>query len=297
MGDTGVLGLGYVGVDARDPAAWEPFATGFLGMERAEAGGGATAFRVDDAGRRLIVMPAARDGGAFYGWEVADAAALDSLAAALEGRGVAVAAATAAERALRGVAGMAHCVDPGGHRVELFHGLDPAGGAFSPGRPMAGFRTGALGLGHILLQAADARKCAAFYCGALGFRLSDWRDEPHAARFLHCNPRHHSLALFGRGDARLHHVMVELNALDDVGAAYDMALAENGRVALTLGRHPNDRMVSFYVNTPSGFLLEYGWGGRTVDDATWVVEETPVRSLWGHRRREEAAFAAGPGVV
>ena len=90
--------------------------------------------------------------------------------------------------------------------------------------------------------------------------------------------------------------MVELNALDDVGAAYDMALAENGRVALTLGRHPNDRMVSFYVNTPSGFLLEYGWGGRTVDDATWVVEETPVRSLWGHRRRE-AAFAAGPGSV
>ena len=292
MSETGVLGLGYVGIDATDPAAWEPFATNFLGMERVEAAGGTAAYRVDAAGRRLIVMPAARNGGAFYGWEVADAAALDALAAAVEGRGTAVAAATAAERALRGVAGMAHCLDPGGRRVELFYGLDPAGGAFSPGRPIAGFNTGALGLGHVLLQTADARECAAFYREALGFRLSDWRDEPHAARFLHCNPRHHSLALFERGTPRLHHVMVELNALDDVGAAYDMALAEEGRIALTLGRHPNDRMVSFYVDTPSGFLLEYGWGGRVVDDATWVVEETPVKSLWGHRRRPIAAERA-----
>ena len=38
---------------------------------------------------------------------------------------------------------------PGGRRVELFYGLDPAGGAFSPGRPIAGFNTGALGLGHV----------------------------------------------------------------------------------------------------------------------------------------------------
>ena len=76
--------------------------------------------------------------------------------------------------------------------------------------------------------------------------------------------------------------MIELNSFDDVGDAYDKALTMPGRVALTLGRHANDRMVSFYVNTPSGFLLEYGWGGRLVDDDTWEVEETPPCSLWGH---------------
>lgn len=280
----GVLGLGYVGIEAQDAAAWAPFATGFAGMQRLEAGGGAAAYGVDDAGRRLVVMPAGRDGGAFYGWEVADADALDAMAARIEDRGVAVAQSTAAERALRGVDGMVHCADPAGHRVELFHGLEPAGGGFAPGREMAGFRTGGLGLGHVLVHAPDADGCAAFYRETLGFRLSDWAKTAFQASFLHCNPRHHSIAVVGAREARLHHVMVELNDLNDVGTAYDAALAENARVAITLGRHDNDRMVSFYVRTPSGFLLEYGWGGRLIDDATWQVEEVTRRSIWGHAR-------------
>ena len=155
-----VLGLGYVGIEAQDAAAWAPFATGFAGMQRLEAGGGAAAYGVDDAGRRLVVMPAGRDGGAFYGWEVADADALDAMAARIEDRGVAVVRSTAAERALRGVDDMVHCADPAGHRVELFHGLEPAGGPFAPGREMAGFRTGGLGLGHVLVHAPDADGCA-----------------------------------------------------------------------------------------------------------------------------------------
>ena len=288
-----VLGLGYIGVAATDAEAWRPFATAFLGMQRVDAGGGAAAYRVDECGRRVIVVPGRHDGGAFYGWEVADAQALDETAAAVEAQGAAVASSTGAERALRGVAGMAHCLDPAGHRVELFHGLDPAGGAFAPGRAIGGFHTGALGLGHVLLQAENAARCAEFYRGALGFRLSDKRGKPFPAIFLHCNARHHSLALFGRGAARLHHLMVELNSIDDVGRAYDMALAEDGRVALTLGRHPNDLMVSFYVNTPSGFLVEYGWGGRLVDDATWRAGETPLHSLWGHKRPGETRIAGG----
>ena len=50
----------------------------------------------------------------------------------------------------------------------------------------------------------------------------------------------------------------------------------------TLGRHANDLMVSFYVRTPGGFDIEYGTGGRLVDDATWVSRETTAVSLWGH---------------
>ena len=288
-----VLGLGYVGAAATDAEAWHPFATGFLGMERVEAGGGAAAYRVDERGRRLIVAPGGRNGGAFYGWEVAGPEALEETAAAVEARGVGVVHSTAAERELRGVAGMAHCRDPAGHRVELFHGLDPAGGAFAPGRGIEGFVTGALGLGHVLLQSGNAVRCAEFYREALGFRLSDMREKPAPAIFLRCNARHHSVALFGGGAPRLHHVMVELKSIDDVGRAYDMALAEDGRVALTMGRHPNDLMLSFYVNTPSGFLMEYGWGGRLVDDAAWQACETPRHSLWGHKRPGETRIAGG----
>ena len=81
------------------------------------------------------------------------------------------------------------------------------------------------------------------------------------------NPRHHSLALIETGSAGLHHLMVELFNLDDVGQGYDLATLEEGRVATCLGRHTNDFMTSFYARTPGGFMMEYGWGGRVVDPA------------------------------
>src|SRR6185295_13871926 len=70
-----------------------------------------------------------------------------------------------------------------------------------------------------------------------------------------------------------------------VGQAYDIALSEPERVNVTLGRHTNDFMTSFYAKTPSAFMVECGWGGREVDPATWQpvkMEDGP--SLWGHER-------------
>ena len=60
----------------------------------------------------------------------------------------------------------------------------------------------------------------------------------------------------------------------------------------TLGRHPNDLMTSFYMRTPSDILVEYGWGGREVDDATWQPHElTSAASFWGHHGLFEALGA------
>jgi catechol 2,3-dioxygenase-like lactoylglutathione lyase family enzyme len=129
-----------------------------------------------------------------------------------------------------------------------------------------------------------------FYRDLLGFRVSDYVTNPFHAYFLHVNPRHHSLALIETGQAGLHHLMVELFNLDDVGQGYDLALsgsaqAPNGQVATSLGRHTNDFMTSFYARTPGGFMMEYGWGGRVVDPATWqAVEMRSGPSLWGHER-------------
>jgi hypothetical protein len=118
----------------------------------------------------------------------------------------------------------------------------------------------------------------------LGFRLSDYIEKPFRAYFFHVNPRHHSLALIETGKNGMHHLMVELFSLDDVGQSYDIALAEE-RVNVTLGRHTNDLMTSFYARTPSSFMVECGWGGREVDPVTWqAVEMTHGPSLWGHER-------------
>ena len=73
------------------------------------------------------------------------------------------------------------------------------------------------------------------------------------------------MALIETGRQGLHHLMVELFSLDDVGQGYDIALGEPERIATTLGRHPNDCVTSFYLQSPSGFMLEYGWGGKEVD--------------------------------
>jgi predicted enzyme related to lactoylglutathione lyase len=135
-----------------------------------------------------------------------------------------------------------------------------------------------------VLSAPDVDSVLPFYRDVLGLRMSDYTSHPFRAVFFHVNARHHSLALLQGGQPGLHHLMVEVLSVDDLGRAYDAAL-ERGAVSVTLGRHTNDHMVSFYARSPSGFLFECGWGGRSVDDATWTVEEmVHGPSLWGHER-------------
>nr|ART38240.1 F328 [uncultured bacterium] len=158
----------------------------------------------------------------------------------------------------------------------------------------SGFVADEHGLGHLVVSAPDSAATAAFYQDLLGFRLSDrivceFYGYPVDITFLHTNPRHHSLAFGGPQPKRLHHFLLEVKSLDDVGAALDRAVAAGVRIAQMLGRHPNDRMVSFYAFTPSGFQFEYGWGGRMVDDATWQPTVHDRISEWGHHPPERYA--------
>jgi catechol 2,3-dioxygenase-like lactoylglutathione lyase family enzyme len=140
-------------------------------------------------------------------------------------------------------------------------------------------------MGHAVLHVENIEAPIAFYRDLLDFRLSDYMLRPFKAYFFHANPRHHSLAFIETGRNATHHLMVELYNLDDVGQGYDLAYGEEGRVGVTLGRHINDEVTSFYANTPSGFMMEYGWGGRSIDPDTWRAEEVPFGpSMWGHER-------------
>ena len=282
-----VRSLGYLRITAEDPHNWAGFASHVLGMETVPGDGDVLHLRMDERHHRIAIEPAAPTpqspaDGFCYGWEVADAAALDAAAGELEAAGVPVTAGSKAELENRHVAGMVHCHDPAGHRVELFCGADNGDGEFNPGRDISGFKTGELGLGHIVLMVPELEPAARFYQEVLGFRLSDYMLAPFKATFLHTNPRHHSLALLEVGVSALHHFMVELDDVDDVGRGYDLVQTEGIEVARTLGRHTNDRMISFYARTPSGFELEYGWGGYLVDDASWEPSELSAVSSWGH---------------
>jgi len=295
-----IRSLGYLRIESPDVGAWREFGVRVLGMAEGRGpDGGALYLRMDDFPARLVVLPGERDRLLASGWEVAGEDALAGVGRALADAGVAVKAGTPAELAERRVAGLLRFDDPAGNALEVF------AGAALEHRPVESrygnrFVTGLLGLGHVVLPVSDEEPALRFYTDVLGFRLRDSirmapelfgrpPGPPLWMRFLGCNPRHHSLALAPfPAEAGIVHLMVETASLDDVGRAMDRCARRDAPVSASLGRHANDEMVSFYVRTPGGFDIEYGTGGRLVDDATWVSRETTAISLWGH------SFGAAP---
>lgn len=280
-----VQSLGYVGFGSSALGDWRDFGTGLLGLQAIETSASLLSFRMDDRKQRIVIDRALPDGDRFFGWEVADAAALDALAARLDAAGVPVTSEPAARADARRVRALISFHDPAGNRLEAFHGAEIADTPFAPGRAISGFRTGVLGLGHAVLTVERIDAVMPFYVDLLGFGLSDYMLRPFRAYFFHINARHHSLALIETGRDGMHHLMVEMFSLDDVGQSYDIAQTQDDRIGVTLGRHTNDFMTSFYAKTPSSFMIECGWGGREINPASWQsVELMDGPSLWGHER-------------
>src|ERR1700736_6137047 len=279
-----IQALGYAGFGSAALEDWRQFGTGLVGLQAVERGNSLLAFRMDDRKQRIVIDRSLPEGARFFGWEVADAAALDAVAARLGAAEGDVTAEPQTSADSRRVRGLISFHDPAGNRLEAFYGAEIDDTPFSPGRSISGFRTGPLGLGHAVLTVENLEPVMAFYVDVLGFALSDYIEKPFRAYFFHVNARHHSLALIETGRNGMHHLMVELFSLDDVGQSYDVALRDD-RVNVTLGRHTNDLMTSFYAKTPSSFMVECGWGGREIDPPSWQpfeLEHGP--SLWGHER-------------
>jgi 2,3-dihydroxybiphenyl 1,2-dioxygenase len=277
--------LGYVGFGSSDLDDWRQFGTGLVGLQAVDRSLSLLAFRMDDRKQRIVIDRSLPEGARFFGWEVTDAAALDALAARLETAEVEVVSEPGTLADNRRVKRLISFCDPAGNRLEAFYGAEIDESPFLPGRSISGFRTGPLGLGHAVLTVENIDAVMPFYVDLLGFQLSDYMQKPFRAYFFHINARHHSLALIETGRNGMHHLMVELFSLDDVGQCYDIALSQQDRVNVTLGRHTNDFMTSFYAKTPSSFMVECGWGGREIDPSSWQpLELMDGPSLWGHER-------------
>lgn len=279
--------LSYVLVDTRNIDGWLRLATGLAGLQ-AEHVGDAVRLRMDERVQRFVLQPTDGPASLGMGYTVTDAGVLAAVAQRLAAAGFATTAATDDELALRGVVGMRHFRDPDGYRVEIAHGHASTDRPFVPGRPVGGFRTRAggvdLGMGHTALMAGDYAGMRRLYHDVLGFQLSDRASRPFACEFFHVNPRHHTLGMADTGGGSgVYHLMLEYRDFDDVGRAYDMALEQPESIGVSLGRHSNDHVTSFYVRTPDGWLLELGWAGRLIGP-DWQVSELQGMSLWGHDR-------------
>ncbi len=280
-----VTQLGYLGIGVSDLARWEKFATDVLGLEINGADPDGSIFlRMDEYHHRFVLRPGGDDDVAFVGWEVRDQAALSEIAARLRADGVEVSAASPQEARARRVVDYLKLRDPSGIATEIYFGpLMTFETPFKSPRPLTGFVTGELGMGHIVVRADDAAQSLHFYRDLIDMRSRRGGD-PISLSFMHCNPRHHSIA-FGVIPApkRLMHFMLQCRHVDDVGSTYYLCQDQGIEISGTLGRHTNDHMVSFYMRSPSGFEVEYGWGARIVDDATWQVQKHEAPSIWGHR--------------
>jgi 2,3-dihydroxybiphenyl 1,2-dioxygenase len=276
-----IRALSYIGVEATDLDAWASFATELLGMPSERSGeGDRLLLRMDERVYRLDIRRGESDRLLWLGWEVPSRAALADAERELTAAGVEVVRGTRDESRDRAVVDFVYLVDPAGNRLELFYGQEADFRPITLTRPMDGYLTGELGMGHAVIGVKDYHTCLDFYLDVLGFRVSDTFKDFIA--FLHCNPRHHSLALVGTDEPGLRHVMLETRSIDDVGTAIDIA-RRRGALTRTLGRHTNDKAVSIYLETPSGWEIEYGWSGLQVDDEVWIVRQLAgPTSLWGH---------------
>jgi 2,3-dihydroxybiphenyl 1,2-dioxygenase len=290
-----ISSLGYVVFKVSDLAKWEDFGTNILGMMVGRKGKDFLGLRMDEYAQRILLEQGPDDDIAAAGWQFDTGDELDEYVARLREAKVEVREGDAERVANRLVDRLYVCDDPNGFEHEFYvtptHA--PISAPFrSPLLKGDGFQTGRLGIGHIFHIARDYAKSIDFYKNVMGLRVSDFiRDSqtfPGLAFegiFFHTRTgRHHSLATASLPHPkRLHHLMVELKDMDDVGLAFDRCVKADIKIHSGLGHHPNDHMFSFYLETPSGFGLEYGYGGVVIDDATWEIKNYSQTSDWGHR--------------
>lgn len=299
--------LGYIGVGAKDPRAWLAYATDILGLmpARAVAGeswgvpgapgqgpasagsgiaaDGSAYLKMDDWQWRIAVHPNRGNGLLYLGLEVDSRIELESAVADLRAADHPAEMGDETQARSRSVTGIAYTKDPAGNSIELFYGPTRDRKFNSP--LGVTFDTGDMGLGHANLLVDDLAASQEFYTRILGFKLTDYVrfGDNMSANFYHCNPRHHSIGLTRVGPFNgLHHVMLQVETVDQVGRCLDRTMAAGLTITSTLGRHSNDNMLSFYMQSPSGFDIEIGCGAVRVDE-NWTPYEFVEGDVWGHK--------------
>lgn len=286
--------LAYVVVGASDLAAWKTYGTDIVGAGVADLGPDRLGLRLDDHPWRILIERGNDDDITHAGWDLGSVPQLEEYVDQLRERGADVREESAELTAQRCVERLYSLVDPIGFAHEFFAGrtgLVADGGNLSPIIRGSGFLIEDLGIGHILPVCKDYDEGVRWYREVLGLRYSDRIRQEMApgiyadATFFHtATGRHHSLATGAfPSPKRLNHLMLEYRDMNDVGFACDRAKKAGIPIVLELGHHPNDRMFSFYMRTPSGFGLELGYGGVVIDE-TWEPQLYDVMSDWGHAR-------------
>ena len=282
-----VTELGYMGIGVKSLEEWKKFATELVGLEWADDGERGRAYlRMDFWHHRLVVQEDPSDDLLYLGFRVAGAEEFAQMQHQLSAAGIKFRVGSPQEAEDRRVLEILKLNDPDGTPLEIFHGpLVQFSKPFHPGRRMYGrFKTGTGGLGHCIIRQKDPKAACRFYeqlgmRGGIEYKVR-FGDREFTPMFMHCNDRDHSVA-FGLGspDRRINHLMIEVDNLDDVGFTHDLIRKTKVPVAISLGKHSNDHMYSFYFRNPSGWIWEYGCGARPATHQSEYYTE----DMFGHQ--------------
>lgn len=294
-----VRSYGYVVIQTAKLDEWRDFATNVLGMMIAPGmpDDGNLYLKMDERPFRFMIVEGDSEVLLASGFELADKACLDATCAKLDAAGIGYVAGSDDEAAAKKVLGLIKLKDPAGNGLELYYGADLDYLKFVSPTGIDEFETGFngdMGFGHAVFPAPNLEETHAFYTDVLGFGDTDYmhfkfsedpNDPGMGLNFMHVNnPRHHSVALYQAPDpSGCIHLMLEVKSVDEVGYCLDRVLEKEIKVTSTLGRHTNDRMLSFYMQTPSGFALEFGTGGLQVDWEGYTPTKSTLPSYWGHK--------------
>ena len=292
----GSVHLGYIVVETERFTDWRRFGHDAIGMHVDDTGPDVLRFRLDDHQCRFLLRRGPAEDVTALGWQVDDHRTFDEILARVTCHGVPVIEGTAEEAGLRGVERLVRFPGPNGLTQELF--TRPRTGDVPLDMAVrGGFVTGEAGIGHVAVTSTKPHQMRGYYDTVFDARLTDFIDETISGlkfkiRFLRVNQRHHSIAIAAVNRlpinpirTRVQHVNIQVADLDDMTASYQRVKDLGFQLALEVGQHTNDRELSYYAVTPSGFEWEVGWNPIVVDEKTWQPTTHQGISIWGHTRQ------------
>ncbi|MFE7746607.1 VOC family protein [Nocardia sp. NPDC057455] len=299
----GAVHLGYLVAHSRRLTEWRRFGELAIGMHTDALDEDTLRFRLDDHACRFLIRRGHAEDVTALGWQIDDHETFERILARVADRGVPIEEGTAEDTALRGVQRLWRFPGPKGIATEIF--TTP----MTTSEPLrmlgSGWVTGEAGMGHVAIVSREPESMHGYYRTLFDSRLSDFIDENISGlkmkiRFLRVNERHHSIAIANvRGvkldplRTRVQHVNIQSATLDDMLAAYGRVTELGFRMAWSVGQHTNDRELSFYCVTPSGFELEVGWNPIVVTperEAAWEATTYQGISIWGHHTVSETVL-------
>lgn len=288
----GNVHLGYIVVETNKFADWRRFGRDAIGMHLDETLTDVMRFRLDDHQCRFLLQRGPAEDVTALGWQLDNHATFDEILRRVSDRGVPVVEGTDEEAALRGVERLVRIPGPNGLAQELFTRANTSGDTLN--MLSRGFVTGNSGMGHVAITSKNPYKMRGYYNTVFDARVTDYIDETISGvklkiRFLRVNERHHSIAIASPTRlplnpirTRIQHLNIEVADLEDMTASYQRVKSLGFEMALSVGQHTNDKELSFYAVTPSGFEWEVGWNPILIDEKTWETTTYQGISIWGH---------------